>query len=321
MSKQAKPALIGAFVIGAIFLLLLGLMFFGGQEFLATKKRFVLYFSESVNGLNIGSPVKLRGVQVGKVVEIQVQYDPKKNALLSPVIIEVNPEIIKITADSKSRWRKNNIEQAIENGLRAQLDLQSLVTGQLYVALDFFPDTPVHLVGLDEEYEEIPVIPSSQKEIKNTIEELVRQVRELPLKEIFTKLNSTLTHIDEVVSQPELKQGVQRMDNVLANLEKLTTNLDQELDEVTSNLDGTLKVSRHLLERLDNTLPPLVEQTKLTMKSAENTLNAMQGTLGPDSDLSTEAYSTLKEVKRAARDFRILTEMIQTRPEILIRGK
>ena len=321
MSKQAKPALIGAFVIGAIFLLLLGLMFFGGQEFLATKKRFVLYFSESVNGLNIGSPVKLRGVQVGKVVEIQVQYDPKKNALLSPVIIEVNPEIIKITADSKSRWRKNNIEQAIENGLRAQLDLQSLVTGQLYVALDFFPDTPVHLVGLDEEYEEIPVIPSSQKEIKNTIEELVRQVRELPLKEIFTKLNSTLTHIDEVVSQPELKQGVQRMDNVLANLERLTTNLDQELDEVTSNLDGTLKVSRHLLERLDNTLPPLVEQTKLTMKSAENTLNAMQGTLGPDSDLSTEAYSTLKEVKRAARDFRILTEMIQTRPEILIRGK
>ncbi len=321
MSKQANPALIGAFVIGAVTLLILGLMFFGGQEFLAHKKRFILFFSESVNGLNIGSPVKIRGVPVGKVVEIRVQYDAKTNALLTPVIIEVNPEIIQITTESHGRWRRGDIRQAIEDGLRARLDLQSLVTGQLYVAVDFYPDTPIRLTGLDKEYEEIPVIPSSQKEIKNTIEELVRQVRELPLKEIFTTLNSTLTHIDQLASQPELKQGIRRMDKVLANLENLTTNLDRELNDVTRNLNDTLNVSRHLLQRLDATIPPLVKQTQTTMLSAEHTLKGIHETLGPNTDLTYEALSTLEEVKKAARDLRILAEMIQNRPEILLRGK
>ncbi len=321
MSKQANPALIGAFVIGAVTLLILGLMFFGGQEFLASKKRYILYFAESVNGLNIGSPVKIRGVPVGKVVEIRVQYDSKTNTLLTPVIVEVNPDIIHISTDAEGRWRKGDIQQAIKKGLRARLDLQSLVTGQLFVAVDFHPDTPVNLVRLDREYEEIPVIPSSQTEIRNTIEELVRQVRELPLKEIFTKLNATLSHIDEVVSQPELKRGVQRIDKVLANLEILTANLDQELDEVTTQLDQTLTVSRQLLGRMDDTLPPLVEQTRHTMMRAEKTLKGIEETLGPDTDLAYEAQKALEEVQRAARDLRILMEMVQTRPEMLLRGK
>jgi len=321
MSKQANPTLIGAFVVGATALLLAALLVFGGSKLFSEQRRFTLFFAESVNGLNVGAPVKMRGVQVGKVTEIVVRYEPRSRSLLTPVVIEVETDRIQMITDTTFPWQGPTLDNLINYGLRAQLRLQSLVTGQLYVDLDFYPDTPVKLVGLSKDYDEIPVISSSQKEIESTVTELVREVRELPLKQMFTKLDSTLTHIDEVVSQPELKQSVQRLDHVLANLEQVTGGLNRQIKEISNNLNENLELSQTLVKSLNQALPPLLESSQHTLDLTDETLHSITDTLGPNSLLVTHLYSTLDALHDSTREFRVLSEMLQTHPEVLLKGK
>lgn len=321
MSKEANPTLIGAFVVGATALLLAALLVFGGSKLFSEQRPFILFFAESVNGLNVGAPVKMRGVQVGKVKEIVIRYEPRSRSLLTPVVIEVETDRIQMITDSTFPWQEPTLDDLIDYGLRAQLKLQSLVTGQLYVDLDFYPDTPAKLVGLSKDYDEIPVIASSQKEIESTVNELVREVRELPLKQMFHKLDSTLTHIDEVVSQPHLKRSVQRLDHVLANLEQVTGGLDQQIKGLTNNLNENLAQSHNLVKELHQALPPLVEASHHTLDLTDQTLRSITETLGPNSLLVTNFYTTLDALHDTTREIRVLSEMLQTHPEALLKGK
>ncbi len=321
MSRQANPALIGAFVLGALAILIFSLMVFAGGELWSERERYVVYFSESVNGLNVGAPVKMRGVQVGKVTEILVQYQPEARTLTTPVVIEVDLKPLQINGKPDFPWRRLELGHLIEAGLRAQLKLQSLVTGQLYVDLDFHPDTPVRLVGTDKELEEIPSIPSSQEEIENTIGELVREIRQLPLKEAIHTLNSTLSNIEAVVSQPEWKTSIQKLDRVLENLNHFTERLGPRLDQLAERLDQNLVVSQHLFQRLDTEVAPLLQQGRGTLHQAERTFTELTEAFGPNALLINHFYTTLEEVRGAAREMRVLTEMLQTQPETLLRGK
>lgn len=321
MSRQANPALIGAFVLGALAILIFSLMIFAGGELWSERERYVVYFSESVNGLNVGAPVKMRGVQVGKVTEILVQYQPKARSLTTPVVIEVDLKPLQIDGKPDFPWQRLELGNLIEAGLRAQLKLQSLVTGQLYVDLDFHPDTPVRLLGTDKEAEEIPSIPSSQEEIESTIGELVREIRQLPLKETIRAINSTLSNIEAVVSQPQWKTSIQKLDQVLENLDHLTERLGPSLDQVSERLNQNLGVSQHLFQRLDTELTPLLQQGRGTLHQAERAFTELTEVFGPNALLINNFSTTLEEVRIAAREMRVLTEMLQTQPETLLRGK
>ncbi len=321
MSKPTSPAVIGAFVIGAVILFFVGLLVFGGGELFTERERSVIYFTESVNGLNIGAPVKMRGVQVGKVAAILVQYDPKRQTLITSVEVEIDLSRVNMGGTARFPWQEPTLEDLVEAGLRAQLKVQSLVTGQLYVDLDFKPQAKSTFIGLNKSLPEIPSIPSSQEEIENTISDLVREIRQLPLSEIFTKLQSTLDHLHAVVSQPELKSSVQRLDRVLAQTERLETTLNHRVDQVSRQLSRSLVTSQHLLDHLDNKLAPLLEQTTQTMTSAHNAFDHLSQTVGPDSLLLEQFQNTLEEVSSAARELRVLSETLQTQPETLLRGK
>ncbi len=322
MSKRANPTLIGAFVIGALALFFAALFIFGGEELWTERNRYVIFFGESVNGLNIGAPVKMRGVQIGKVTDIRVIYDPKANSLLTQVVIEVKRGHVQMMGENRLPWQRPDLEDLIQNGLRAQLKLQSLVTGQLYVDINFHPHTPVHLVNaLDSGLPEIPAIPSSQEEIESTISELVREIRQLPLKEMFTKLDSTLTHIDATVSQPEFHHSVRHLDQLL-------TDLDHELASLSRHLEYNLVLSRKLLQRMDESVPVLLENSTKTLQKAqraldesERTLTALRDNFGPQSPLTADFHDTLDAVREAAREIGVLAETLQTQPEILLRGK
>src|SRR5215216_1998215 len=138
MSKKANPTLIGGFVVGALALLVAGILLFGKGLLFTTKHHFVVYFSDSVNGLNVGAPVKMRGVVVGTVKDVLAQFDAKRNQVLTPVVIEFEAERVMVIGRDK-RPKEPDIKTLIAHGLRAQLQLQSLVTGQLYVEVNFFP--------------------------------------------------------------------------------------------------------------------------------------------------------------------------------------
>ncbi len=321
MSKPTSPAVIGAFVIGAVILFFVGLLVFGGGEFFTERERSVIYFTESVNGLNVGAPVKMRGVQVGKVTAITVQYDPKRQTLISSVEVEIDLSKVNMGGTARFPWQEPTLEDLVKKGLRAQLKVQSLVTGQLYVDLDFEPQTKSNLIGLNKNLPEIPSIPSSQEEIENTISDLVREIRQLPLTEIFTKLQSTLDHLHAVVSQPELKSSVERLDRVLAKTEQLETTLNRRVDQVSRQLNQSLAKTQRLLDHLDKKLVPLLDQTTQAMGTANKTFESLSQTAGPDSLLIEQFQETLEEVSSAARELRVLSETLQTQPETLLRGK
>ncbi|HHJ38716.1 MAG: hypothetical protein AXA67_03165 [Methylothermaceae bacteria B42] len=321
MSKPTSPAVIGAFVIGAVILFFVGLLVFGGGEFFTERERSVIYFTESVNGLNVGAPVKMRGVQVGKVTAITVQYDPKRQTLISSVEVEIDLSKVNMGGTARFPWQEPTLEDLVKKGLRAQLKVQSLVTGQLYVDLDFEPQTKPNLIGLNKNLPEIPSIPSSQEEIENTISDLVREIRQLPLTEIFTKLQSTLDHLHAVVSQPELKSSVERLDRVLAKTEQLETTLNRRVDQVSRQLNQSLAKTQRLLDHLDKKLVPLLDQTTQAMGTANKTFDSLSQTAGPDSLLIEQFQETLEEVSSAARELRVLSETLQTQPETLLRGK
>ncbi|GAB6068343.1 MlaD family protein [Methylothermus subterraneus] len=321
MSKSVNPTLIGAFVLGAVAISFVALLLFAGGTLWSERERCVVYFSESVNGLNLGAPVKMRGVQVGKVTEILVQYQPKARTLTTPVVLEVDLEPLKIEGKPGFPWQRPALGDLIQEGLRAQLKLQSLVTGQLYVDLDFHPETPMRLVGAYKGLAEIPSIPSSQEEIENTISDLVREIRQLPLQQTMRTVNSTLSHLEEILSQPQWKTSIQKLDQALDRFNHLTTKLESRLDQVGARLDQNLAVSQSLLTRIDAELAPLLQQGRGTLQQAEQTFRALTETLGPNASAVTDFVTTLEEVRSTAREMRVLTEMLQTQPEALLRGK
>jgi paraquat-inducible protein B len=183
MSKQASKTLIGAFVLGALGLIIAGVVVFGSGKFLRKVEKAVMFFEGSVQGLQVGAPVVFRGVQIGHVTNIVLEVNEKDLTGHIPVYIEIYPhKVVPIGGGSfDQRYR----QALIEKGLRAQLELQSFVTGQLVVNLDFYPNTPIRLVGLEKEYPEIPTIPSG-------IEQLKKRIEQLPLKEIADRLNEAL---------------------------------------------------------------------------------------------------------------------------------
>ena len=160
MSKQANKTLIGAFVVGAVALVIVGILAFGSGQFMKNMRKYVLYFDGSIKGLSVGAPVVFRGVKVGSVTDIKVRFEGEDFAVRTPVFVEIDPD--RISSDFSEReaalylrkLRLNKmVDLLIKRGLRAQLQSQSLVTGQLLVALDFYPDKPINLVGGETRYQ------------------------------------------------------------------------------------------------------------------------------------------------------------------------
>src|SRR5262245_12043502 len=155
MSVRANPAVIGAFVVGAIVLLLVALLVWGGTGLFRTKLDYVVFFDAAVTGLNKGAPVLGRGVKLGEVTDIQIRWGTHG---VVAVYLTLEPEALKGLAKDGPRQA---IERSVqEDGLRAQLRMQSFVTGVLYVALDTKPGTPIVRRGLDPRVPELPTIPT-----------------------------------------------------------------------------------------------------------------------------------------------------------------
>ena len=171
MSKQASPTLIGAFVVGAIALVVAGLLVFGSGRFFADRLTCVTNFPGSVKGLRVGAPVNFRGVRIGEVTRIQVLYDEQDGSMLIPVVMEVLPEqVTVIDRGDGQQSRRTEVEELIGRGLRAQLQTDSLVTGLLSVDLDFYPDAPIEQVNIDSpdlrDYPVVPAVPSRMEELE-----------------------------------------------------------------------------------------------------------------------------------------------------------
>ncbi|QXP84762.1 MlaD family protein [Methylococcus sp. ANG] len=323
--NKANPTLIGGFVVGGIVLLVVCVLLFT-QLKVSDAMRFVVYFTESVNGLNVGAPVKVKGVAVGNVVDIRVLADMDGSRVLTPVVIEVDPNKMVDRSGHVSKKRNRSIQPLIERGLRAQLQVQSLVTGQLYVALDFLPYTPVDLVGstLDfHPYEEIPAIPSSKEKITNTIDEVVSEFRQLPLHEIAAALVASIRRAEALLNSPKIESILTSTDQALQQVNATLKESRARLGPMLANLDGAIGDHRRLTNDLDREVQPTLKRLDETLLAATSAMRRIDGAAGSVNDpvLQHTLDAAIDEVSQAARAIRVLSDFIQRNPNALIVGK
>jgi phospholipid/cholesterol/gamma-HCH transport system substrate-binding protein len=326
MSRKANKSLIGAFVLGAIALIVAGVVVFGSGRFFRKTHKFVMFFQGSVKGLNVGAPVMFRGVRVGQVTDIKINFYGRELTLLIPVYAELDPKTGVLASGDVPRGQY--LQPLIRKGLRAQLQLQSFVTGQLAINLDFYPDTPARLVGTEKRYPEIPTIPAP-------LEELTSTIQGLKLDQTIRKLDSTIEGIDRIVNSPQLKESIVSLNRVLVSLDALTKDIDSRVMPVASSIQETSEAARGAFVQAQKTLTmkegapgEIAQSVRDTLKSARLTLEETQRTVAgvrrvadQNANLGYDLGRTLEEITALSRSLRSLTDYLDRHPEALIRGK
>jgi paraquat-inducible protein B len=313
MAKQANRMMIGGFVVLALIIMAASLVIFGSGKFFQKTVRCVVYFDEPVRGLTVGSPVLFQGVQIGSVVSIVLTVDPAKLQVQIPIVLEYEPDRFHMMGDvAAERDPQQNIPKLIERGLRAQLVMQSFITGQLAIELGFFPDANICYppAQIDPIYKDYIVIPTC----KSTTEKLMDALGDLNLKEIEKYLVSALASIDRLMSNPDLAASIRDLKDTLQGARKLVTRVDGQVNPVADDLKKTLKDIGKLANNVDGKVGEVTTGFDKTMSSA-------RGVISPDAPVVVELENTLKEISRMSRAIRKLADYLEEHPASLIRGK
>jgi len=324
MSKPANKKVIGLFVLGAIALLVVALVVFGSGKIFKKTTPIVFYFEGSVKGLNIGSPLMIRGVQVGSVTNVNLEINPQDGSLRIPVQADFDPD--KVTRFGGTRWirsepgkRAEGLKMLIDRGLRAQLQTQSILTGLLMVNLDFLPNTPVRLVGTDPKQLEIPTIPT-------TLEEWSNKLEKLPIEQIFNKLASSLERVEKIVNSPELEGGIKDLAQGLKEVRNLTKSIDEEIKPLSASVQETLKETRNFIKtadsqvagkasRLEDLMGDVQTLVKNVDRRVEPLASRMEGTLDATrklvDEVSGEVHPVASELKKTLEEVRVAIAQAQ----------
>ena len=270
MSMRAHPAAIGAFVVGAVALLLVALLVWGGTDLFRTKLDYVLFFDAAVTGLNKGAPVLGRGVKVGEVTDIQIWWGTQ----LVAVYITLEPQAVKGVAEAGPARRVERLVR--EYGLRAQLRMQSFVTGVLYVALDFRPDTPIVLRGHDERVPELPTIPTDIEVWTAKLERFADKIDKVPLDQIGQTTSVILEEVKKIVESKATHDLLPNANAAITDARTLVRRVDAQVDPLFAQLKGTLvrfdaglDAARKLALDVDSRVDPLAAQAEAALKVAQ----------------------------------------------------
>jgi paraquat-inducible protein B len=336
MSKPANKTLIGAFVVGAVALGVAAIVIFGSGRFFKDTDNWVAFFPGSVRGLNVGSPVVFRGVQVGQVKEIIVNFDTAKLSVNIPVIFETDPERFRNTGHRAFTDKKELHKALIKQGLRAELQLTSLVTGQLAINMDFFPNTPAKFYGVKnaqlgeniQDWWEIPTV-------STTMQDLEQALKEIDFKDMANDFKRAMNGIAEMVSSTELQASFSELKETLTAVKTLARNLDGKLVPLTASIDQTLTDvragigdARDLIASIDKETTPLMskiqnatDSAQMALEQANQTLKSLKQIAEEGSQLRFEVSATLREISAASRSVRVLADFVDQHPDALLRGR
>lgn len=306
MSKQASPALIGSFVLGGAALLMLFVLIIVGDSFFKDERKYVIYFEGTIYGLKVGSNVMFRGVPIGYVSDIDVLADFEDLEFKVPVTITIQPDSIRAVADDKSYRppEEEDISRLIDSGLRATLASESLITGQLYVELDFHPETEIVFRGIDDDIREIPSIPSGIQEVIAKAQSFIAEIQQnLDVPKVMADITSSIEGLNALINAPA------------------TQNLTSEANQTLATIRSTLATIDTVVAELGDDVDPALQAFIDALETAESVLTLAEIQLRDDSDIAYRLGTTLKEVESAARAIRILAEQLEQQPESVLKGK
>jgi len=338
MSKEVNRIAIGGFVAGGIGLAVLAMLFIGSGKYFQQKSKQVLFFEGSVKGLNVGSPVKFRGVDIGEVTKIQLTIRPENLEFFVPVYVEIFRNSVSILGgkeQAKFDDRKVVDRLVTEMGLRAQLQMQSLLTGQLFINYDFYPETPIRKVGLEDKIYEVPTIPTALQMLTETLEEIIDNIRKVNIQEMVDDIAQTAKGANKLMNSQDLSNAVvnlnlalQDMQRFIANAESLVGKVNRKVDSVTESFESTLDDTRNMVRNIDRRVDPIasdmqsaIAAIQASFDKAENLLVGAQKLISENSKLGREISVTLESMSDASRSLEELTDYLQQHPESIITGK
>jgi len=337
MKTKVRPAIVGAFVVGGFALGLIALLSFGGLNFLHKRTGFIVYFDETIQGLTLGSSVKMSGVTLGRVVDNHVRYDPKTNHPMVEVVCEFDRNMIRDpqnqTVDVTDRAQ---VQHLIDNGLRAQLGIVGLATGLAYIELVFrepamYPadkslESPDH-------YPVIPAIPSRSSEFQDSAMEIVTAIKRIDFQGISSNIQALTTEVraavkdihgkldqvdvkalaaswqaagnsvNNLASAPEIRQTFVTLDATLVDVRRTVNRLDKQVDSNGQNLENTLL------------------QAQTTMRQFNDAAATLQRFVAAQGGLGDSAIKAFNELADASDAVQRLADFIERNPSALISGK
>jgi paraquat-inducible protein B len=350
MSKAPNKTMIGLFVMGAVALIIVAVGVLGSGRFFQERYTYVLVFEGTVSGLNVGAPVNFRGVRVAEVSDVQIHFDIEEQDIIVLVFVQFHKGTLgRNTYDAlaqRGTTHADVMDGFVERGLRARLEMQSVVTGQLGIGLDFFPDRPAIYTNIVPEIPEIPTIPTTLQAVAQTLEEI-------PLHEIVTNINRSLESIAAVVEVPELTQVIANLNATVLEAQRLIRNVDTQVQPLSTELTATLGDSRTLIGHANEQIVALgtnlnkamgdgralihqagdnigdlsleFQETMATVSGAIETVEALVAELRvsarADSGLMLQIRDMMLEIEKMAMTFRNLADQLDRHPESLLRGK
>jgi paraquat-inducible protein B len=322
MSRRPNPTRIGLFLLGALAIAIAGTAALASATWFQQRTMFISYFPESVNGLANGAPVKFQGVPVGTVKALDIRIDQRDNSFQVPV--EYDIDVRRLTTPSGTYVNLADtlvLQQQITKGLRAQLQMESVVTGLLYVELSYRPDTTPPRLESQTKWPEIPTTPSLMAalgggagsllaEIMRILDRVNSMLADVNMQEINVAVVRSAKAVEQLVSAPELRATLRQM------------------PAATAQLNRTLAEAEKLAARASGAIDPM--QTQLTGVSTEaiatlqalrQTLDETHGLLSADTGPGYALTEALTSMRQAADALTLLIRSLEQTPDMLIRGK
>ena len=317
MSEKPHTVAIGAFVVGALIIAVTAIIFIAGTGFGSDRTKVVMVFEGSVKGLNVGAPIALRGVQIGQVTDIELILDSETVELIMLVEAEFRSENIR----RRGTDTDNLTDELIARGLRAQLNTQSLLTGLLYIQLDFHPDSELKLADIETDYLQIPTIPTE-------LERLQRKIESIDFTKVASDLEATVEGLNAFVTSESFQTLPQSLQDTLASVSELSEQLQGQLQSTGPKLDRVLDGAATTIDTASEELPKLaqlIERNMLVLEEAitafESGMREFEGLVEHDSATVYQLNRALREMALAGRALQLLAKTLEEQPEALLRGR
>ena len=338
MSKEVNRIAIGGFVVGGIGLAVLAMLVFGSGKLFQQKSMQVLFFEGSVKGLSVGAPVKFRGVDIGEVKKIELTINPDNLEFFVPVYVQIYRNRISILG-GKNVGEFDNVEVVdalvTKMGLRAQLQMQSFLTGQLFINYDFYPDIPIRKVGLEKKVYEVPTIPTALQMLTDTLEQFVEDLRKANFREIVDNIAQTAKGANELINSADMRESVAHLNSALQDVQRFIEHTDElvgkvngRFDSLADGFDATMEDTRKMAQNIDKRVDPVTSDIQSTLAAAQSSFEKAESLMiearsliSENSKLRQEIMMTLESLSDASRSLEELTEYLQRHPEAIMTGK
>ncbi|EED36293.1 mammalian cell entry related [Luminiphilus syltensis NOR5-1B] len=318
MTEKTVNTLLGAFVIGAVSIAVIAFLLMAGNAYDKSSERVVMVFDSSVKGLTVGAPVALRGVNIGEVTDIRVLFRDTDNLNL---LMEVEAILQRGRVTRLSGSTNSMTDEIIAAGLRAQLNSQSLLTGLLYIQLDFFPNTPINLRATRDDILEVPTIPSR-------IDMLFEEIDRLDLPRLLSDVQRTalalrrFTENEDFNSFPAtINETLEKSIEIAEDSKALLARLEPKLDQTLSSAAAASKTLERELPVIAQSFENSLDQLKQTLASLEGAGENLEAALDPDAPLLYSLQATLDELTKAGRAINSLARSVEEQPQSLILGR